>query len=110
MARNPGAYDTRGTIQRPGTRTTLPGGGYTTGSPTTVASGVWARVVGLKSFERLRAMQTDADPTHRIEMGYREGLDEKMQFATGDRVLKFTGPPVDEKGDRTELVVLAREN
>lgn len=106
---NPGKYDQRGTIQRPGTRTNLPGGGYTEGTATTVATGVWARVEGLRSFERIRAMQTDADPTHRIELPYRAGLDEKMQFAVGDRVLKFTGPPVDEKGDRAELVVLARE-
>lgn len=106
---NPGKYDTRGTIRRPGTGTQGPGGVVTPGAPTTVASGVWARVEGLRTFERIQAMQTTAKPSHRIEMGYREGLDETMEYVTGDRVLKFTGPPVDEQGDRTELVVLARE-
>lgn len=106
---NPGKYVTKGIIRRPGERTRLPGGGYTDGEPVTVASNVWVLIKGLKTLEAITAMQTQAKPSVRIEMGYRTGLDETMEFVSGGRTWKFSGPPMDETGRREEIVVLARQ-
>lgn len=93
----------------PGARAPDGGGGYTTGDPVTFAAGVRAAVEPLEGHERLDAMQTKADVTHRVRMRYRAGITSKMWIVHVGRTLRISGPPIDTDERHREMTLLCRE-
>ena len=98
----------RVTIRAPGAPVPDGYGGHTPGPPTEVAT-VWAAVEPLEGTERLRAMQTQADATHRVRMRYRPGLTAAMDVVHRGRVLEVVSPPINVDERDRELVLLCRE-
>lgn len=102
---NPGKLRHRVTIQQ-ATRTRGAGGGYTEkwGEVATVR----AAVVPLTGTERIRAMQTEANLTHRIEMRYRAGLTSAMRAVYAGRTFEIRAV-IDVEERRREIHLLAEE-
>jgi SPP1 family predicted phage head-tail adaptor len=106
MTLNPGALRHRVTIQSV-TRVPNGSGGYTT---TWAPVGeVWAAVEPLEGRERIQAMQTDADVSHKVTMRYRAGVTAAMRVLHEGRVLDVVAPPIDHEERHQSMVLLCRE-
>lgn len=108
---DPGRLRDRVKLQAPSGRTSDGGGGYTTRFRNVVGGDDWAAIEPLSTTEQLRAMQAQANVTHRLTVKYRTGVTAAMRWLAGERVLKIVGPPTDPGSPqaRSWLTMLVRE-
>jgi SPP1 family predicted phage head-tail adaptor len=70
---------------------------------------VWAAVEPLEGTERLRAMQTGADVTHRVTIRFLPGVTSRLRVLHNGRVLHVVSPPIDHEERRQWLVLMCHE-
>jgi SPP1 family predicted phage head-tail adaptor len=84
-------------------RFTDEGGGASTGWA--LVAEVFAAVVPLQGAERVVAMQLAANLTHRVEIRYRSGMDERMRVVYEGRVFGIAAVlDLDERHDEIHLL------
>lgn len=96
-------------LRRPGTRTPDGGGGYRRKYRPVVGGPVRAEVKPIEGTERLRAMQTTGQATHRITMRYRSDVTADYQVVHEGRTFKLVAPPIDIEERHQWMELLARE-
>jgi len=69
---------------------------------------VWGSVKGLRSDEKLAALQIQGEATHEITIRYRMDITPDMRAVCGTRIFDIT-PPVDPDGRKCELRILCKE-
>lgn len=112
MSLNPGDLNTEGTLQKPRGRQADGGGGYTTTGwmPVDEEAVQDLHVEPLLGSERLRAMQTQANATHRVTIRYRDEVRASYRWLLEDgRVLHIVSPPMDPDNKHELLQMLCRE-
>lgn len=108
---DPGKLRQRVKLQAQGARTSDGGGGYTTRWRDVVGAGALpACFEALQGNEQLRAMQTEAQATHRVTIRYRSGVTAAMRFLLGSRAFEIVAPPVDPEERHQWLQILVRES
>ena len=103
---NPGRLRERIYLQRV-VRTPDDTGGHTESWNT--ISGTWAAVEPLQGRERLEALQTSADITHRVTIRYDANIGAADRWLFRDRVLEIVEPPYSPEERRAYTVMLCRE-
>jgi len=105
---DPGRLRHRLTVQRV-VRTDDGGGGYTEAWQDVPNGTVWGQVRPISSSERVRAMQSHGDITHRVTVRYSATLTGEMRVQFKGRTLSLVGPPTDTDEMETYMEFLARE-
>lgn len=105
---DPGILRYRATIQA-ARRTDDEGGGYVETWRPISDGGVWVGVTPLTASERVRAMQTHGEMTHRVTMRYRHDVTGQMRLDYHGRTLTIQGPPVNVDERERWMEFLARE-
>jgi SPP1 family predicted phage head-tail adaptor len=70
---------------------------------------VWAAVEPLEGTERIRAMQTAADATHRVTLRYLPGVSAESRVLHEGRVFEVVSPPIDPEERHVWLILLCHE-